>query len=89
MVAHWLADLDGSSLAVEVPASSANLGAGYDCLGVALAMVNRIDQALFGGEMPTFDKDRIRSYLLPNPPSTIRQRDAIGLAIGSPGFQWY
>jgi homoserine kinase len=40
---HWLAELDGTALAVEVPASSANLGAGYDCLGVALAMVNRIE----------------------------------------------
>ena len=46
MVAHWLAELDGSSLVVEVPASSANLGAGYDCLGVALAMVNRIELEL-------------------------------------------
>ncbi len=43
MAAHWLAELDGSALAVEAPASSANLGAGYDCLGVALAMVNRIE----------------------------------------------
>lgn len=43
MAAHWLAELDGSALAVEVPASSANLGAGYDVLGVALAMVNRIE----------------------------------------------
>ena len=43
MAAHWLAELDGSSLAVEVPASSANLGAGYDCLGLALALVNRIE----------------------------------------------
>ena len=43
MAGHWLAELDGSALAIEVPASSANLGAGYDCLGVALAMVNRIE----------------------------------------------
>jgi homoserine kinase len=43
VAAHWLAELDGSSLAVEVPASSANLGAGYDCLGLALAMVNRVE----------------------------------------------
>ena len=43
MAAHWLAELDGSSLSVEVPASSANLGAGYDCLGLALAMVNRVE----------------------------------------------
>ena len=28
---------------MEVPASSANLGAGYDCLGVAIAMTNRIE----------------------------------------------
>ncbi len=40
---HWLAELDGSTVTVEVPASSANLGAGYDCLGVALAITNRIE----------------------------------------------
>ena len=28
MVAHWLAELDGRRVTVEVPASSANLGAG-------------------------------------------------------------
>ncbi len=43
MPAHWLAELDGARITVEVPASSANLGAGYDCLGVALAITNRID----------------------------------------------
>jgi homoserine kinase len=32
----------GRRLAVEVPASSANLGAGYDCLGLALDLVNRV-----------------------------------------------
>jgi homoserine kinase len=43
MSGHWLAELDGSRLTVAVPASSANLGAGYDCLGLALAMTNRIE----------------------------------------------
>jgi homoserine kinase len=43
MAGHWLAELDGSKVTVEVPASSANLGAGYDCLGLALAMANRIE----------------------------------------------
>ena len=43
MAAGWLAELDGSRVSVEVPASSANLGAGYDCLGVALALTNRIE----------------------------------------------
>ncbi len=36
------AELPGSVLAVEVPASSANLGAGYDCLGLALELTNRV-----------------------------------------------
>jgi len=43
MAGHWLAEFDGSKVTVEVPASSANLGAGYDCLGVALAITNRIE----------------------------------------------
>jgi homoserine kinase len=43
MAAGWLAELDGSKVSVEVPASSANLGAGYDCLGLALAITNRIE----------------------------------------------
>lgn len=43
MAAGWLAELDGSRVSVEVPASSANLGAGYDCLGLALAITNRIE----------------------------------------------
>lgn len=43
MVTHWLAELDGRRISVEAPASSANLGAGYDCLGLALALVDRID----------------------------------------------
>ncbi len=36
------AALIGRRLAVEVPASSANLGAGYDCLGLALDLTNRV-----------------------------------------------
>ena len=48
MVAHWLAELDGRRVAVEVPASAANLGAGYDCLGVALALTNKIEVEVRG-----------------------------------------
>ncbi len=71
-----------SGLTVDVPGFLSGLT-------TAQQIVDRIDQAMFGGEMPASDKARIRTYLLPDPPSTIRQRDAIGLAIGSPGFQWY
>ena len=42
MVTSWLAELDGRRVAVEVPATTANLGAGYDCLGMALALTNRV-----------------------------------------------
>jgi len=47
-VSNWLAELDGRRVTVEVPASSANLGAGYDCLGLALDLVNRIDLEVRG-----------------------------------------
>jgi homoserine kinase len=47
-VPHWLAELDGHRVVVQVPASSANLGAGYDCLGVALALTNRIEVEVRG-----------------------------------------
>ncbi len=40
---QWLAELDGNKITVEVPASSANLGAGYDCIGMALAITDRIE----------------------------------------------
>jgi homoserine kinase len=48
MVTHWLAELDGRRITVEVPASSANLGAGYDCLAVALEMTNRVELEVRG-----------------------------------------
>lgn len=48
MATHWLAELDGHQVVVEVPASSANLGAGYDCLGVALAITNRVELEVRG-----------------------------------------
>lgn len=37
----WAA-VAGRRVTVEVPASSANLGAGYDCLGLALELTNRV-----------------------------------------------
>jgi homoserine kinase len=48
VVANWLAELDGRRVTVEAPASSANLGAGYDCLGVALALTDRVEVEVRG-----------------------------------------
>jgi uncharacterized protein (DUF1800 family) len=62
----------------------------FNGLTTAQQMVDKIDQAMFAGEMPASDKDKIRLYLLPDPVTNVtKKRDAIGLAIGSPGFQWY
>jgi hypothetical protein len=54
----------------------------------AQQVVDRIDAALFGGEMVAAEKNRILQYL-PNTPSSSQKREALGLAIGSPGYQWY
>src|SRR3954451_1813000 len=48
MVTNWLAELEGRRVTVEVPASSANLGAGYDCVGVALGLFNRVEVEVRG-----------------------------------------
>lgn len=48
MVTNWLAELDGRRVRVDVPASSANLGAGYDCLAVALDLSNRVEVEVRG-----------------------------------------
>ena len=44
-----LAEMDGRRLTVEVPATSANLGAGFDCLGLALDLVNTIELEVQSG----------------------------------------
>ncbi|HEX8940805.1 MAG TPA: homoserine kinase [Candidatus Limnocylindrales bacterium] len=45
---NWLAELDGRRVTVEVPATTANLGAGYDCLGLALGLVDRVELEVRG-----------------------------------------
>ena len=49
MVTDWLTEHDGARIVVEAPASSANLGAGYDCVGLALAMTDRIEVEVQAG----------------------------------------
>jgi hypothetical protein len=55
----------------------------------ATAIADRIDTLVFAGEMPAADKAAIITYLRPDPPSLSRIRDAFGLALASPGFQWH
>lgn len=66
-----------------VPASSAVLAAANN-----QQVVDLIDTVMFGGFMPGFDKQRILDYM--NSTVDILARvEALGLAIGSPGFNWY
>ena len=55
----------------------------------AAQMADRIDRVLFADEMPRVDKTALVNYLKPDPPTTTRMRDALGLAFASPGFQWH
>jgi len=48
MVTNWLAEMDGRRVAVDVPATSANLGAGYDCVALALGLSNRVEVEVRG-----------------------------------------
>ena len=45
----WAA-LVGRRLVIDVPASTANLGAGYDCLGLALDVCNRVEVEAVDGD---------------------------------------
>ena len=55
----------------------------------AVQMADRIDRVLFADEMPRADKAALVTFLRPDPPTTTRMRDALGLALASPAFQWH
>lgn len=52
-------------------------------------MINRINARLFGGRLPAADQILIRDYLATNPSSAPIRREALGLAMAAPAFQWY
>ncbi len=75
---------NGSVTGAAVDAAALSAGA-----STAAAVTNRIDQLVFAGEMPADDKAALLAYLQPDPPSLSRIRDAFGLALASPAFQWH
>ncbi len=58
-------------------------------LSTAEEMAARIDAAMFGHEMPAAERRRVRDYLAIDPSSPSVRAEALGLAAGSPAFQWY
>ncbi len=61
--AAWAA-LIGRRLTIDVPASTANLGAGYDCLGLALDLVNRMSVEAVDARSLEAGPDRVSSIEL-------------------------
>lgn len=61
----------------------------FDGLTTAEQMATRLNDVVFVKEMTPTDRNRIRDYLLPDAPTNQRKTDSVGLAVGSPGFQWY
>jgi uncharacterized protein (DUF1800 family) len=58
-------------------------------LTTADQVMARINSLLMGGEMPRSETDPIGVYMQPTPTGATQQREALGLAIGAPSFQWY
>jgi uncharacterized protein (DUF1800 family) len=84
--AFQLANGSVSGAAVDVPGLMAGATASVS------QAADRIDDLVFGGEMPDADKQALMTYLRPSSgtaPSLTQIRDAVGLAIASPAFQWY
>src|SRR5262249_20146896 len=50
-----------------------------------------IETKLYGapGIMPAAERSRLQTYLLPDPSTTTRRKDVVGLALSAPSFQWY
>ncbi|HYD54374.1 MAG TPA: DUF1800 domain-containing protein, partial [Gemmatimonadaceae bacterium] len=52
-------------------------------------IVRSIDALLFAGEMRPQTRQGLVDFLRPAPTNQTRVREALGLALGSSGFQWY
>ena len=55
----------------------------------ASAIVAAINTNLFNGQLPPPEQTQLLNYLLPNPVTSTRIREALGLAVSLPTFQWY
>lgn len=58
-------------------------------IGTPEGIADAIDAAFFGGEMPKADKQALIDWIKPGPKDRQRLRDALGLALASPNFQYY
>jgi len=69
-------DLIGRAVRVRVPASSANLGPGFDSLGLALAIYDEIDVAAVAGGRARVDVSGVGAGLVPEDDTNLVVRSA-------------
>jgi hypothetical protein len=55
----------------------------------AVAIVGRIDEMVFGGEMSQRTRDELTTYLSGGTINVTRIRETLSLAMSSSAFQWY
>jgi hypothetical protein len=73
-------DLDGATVDIDALLGGA---------ATAEEIASRINLVMHGGALTTAERNRIRDYLLPDPPSALKKKEAVGLAIAAPSYQWY
>lgn len=76
-------------LAGAITGASVDTSAMFLGLTSGQQIVARMDELLCGGEMSAYERERILTYMQPAPTSYAAQREALGLIIGCPTFQWY
>lgn len=87
LLARWnfATDLAGDAFGPDAPFSLAPLGAGLPAGAAADAIAYR----LHAGEMPETERRTLLEWLGPAPIAETRLREALGLALSMPAFQWY
>ncbi|CAG1000627.1 hypothetical protein PHYC_02852 [Phycisphaerales bacterium] len=66
-----------------------DVGTFFAGLTTADQIADRIDAAVFGGEWPRHERDRLRDFAGSYASFPSRQREVMGLVMASPSFQWY
>jgi uncharacterized protein (DUF1800 family) len=82
-------NLAASLLNGNIAGSTVDINAFLNGASTPQTIADQIDLQLFGGFMPSNEKDKIVQFLQHASITTARKRDAVGLAISAPSYQWY
>jgi uncharacterized protein (DUF1800 family) len=87
VLARW--NFGASMLNNEIGGVSVDATAFFTGATTADASADRINLNMTGNQLASTDRNELRDYMLPNNPTPQKQRDSLGLAAGSPSFQWF